>query len=153
MSTGIASLPSGRALALGKEARFAECHTEHSAKNPTKGPCWQILCRVLAGRHSAKVSSPSPRRRDGDFSLPSTAWHSTKSVSSVREKVLGKEAFVDVLFAEPSLTSATLGKTFVECFLGFAECFRHSAMHPVPVVITLHRAMVYSHARAYAAWN
>jgi hypothetical protein len=53
---------------------------------------------------------------------------------SAREQVLGKEAFADVLFAEPSLSSATLGKDFVECFLGFAECFRHSAKHPIPVV-------------------
>jgi hypothetical protein len=28
-------LPSAVALALGKEARFAECHTKHSAKNLT----------------------------------------------------------------------------------------------------------------------
>jgi hypothetical protein len=35
---------------------------------------------------------------------------------SAREKVLGKEVFVDALFAEPSLPSATLGKAFVECF-------------------------------------
>jgi hypothetical protein len=56
-------------------------------------------------------------------------------VPSVRQKVLGKEAFADVLFAEPSLPSATLGKGFAECFSGFAECFRHSAKHPIPVVI------------------
>jgi hypothetical protein len=46
-------------------------------------------------------------RRDGDFSLP-----------SVRQKVLGKEAVVDVQFAERSLPSVTLGKVFAECFLG-----------------------------------
>jgi hypothetical protein len=51
---------------------------------------------------------------------------------SAREKVLDKEAFVDVLFAEPSLPSATLGKDFAEYFLGFAEW--HSAKHPIPVV-------------------
>jgi hypothetical protein len=58
------------ALALGKEARFAECHTKHSAKYLTWGPLWWILCRVLSGRHSfaechlaghsAKTPSPSP---------------------------------------------------------------------------------------------
>jgi hypothetical protein len=37
---------------------------------------------------------------------------------SVREKVLGKEVFTDVLFAEPSLSSATLVKAFAECFSG-----------------------------------
>jgi hypothetical protein len=40
---------------------------------------------------------------------------------SAREKVLGKEAFADVLFVEPSLPSATLGKDFAECFSGFCR--------------------------------
>jgi hypothetical protein len=57
LGTSIASLPSVVALALGKEARYAECHIEHSAKNLIKGPRWQILCRVLVGRHSAKATS------------------------------------------------------------------------------------------------
>jgi hypothetical protein len=166
------SLPSVRAIALGKEPRpghrysfFAKwqglgtrqrgtlCRVSHRAlgKEPDKGTHWQILCRVLAGRQSAKsnfftecirihlanVSSPSPWRHDGDFSLPSTVWHSAKSLPSAREKVLGKEVFADVLFAEPSLPSATLGKAFAECFAGFAECFRHSAKHPIPVVTRL----------------
>jgi hypothetical protein len=48
-------------------------------------------------------------------------------VPSAREKVLGKEAFADVLFVEPSLPSATLGKDFV-------ECFKHLAKWPIPVV-------------------
>jgi hypothetical protein len=56
------------------------------------------------------------RRRDGGFSLPSTSWHSAKSLSSAQEKVLGKEGFADALCAEPSLPSATLGKEFAECF-------------------------------------
>jgi hypothetical protein len=46
-------------------------------------------------------------------------------VPSAREKVLDKEAFADVLFAEPSLPSV---------FQAFAECFRHSAKRPIPVV-------------------
>jgi hypothetical protein len=50
---------------------------------------------------------------------------------STREKVLGKEAFADVMFAEPSLLSATLDKDF-------AECFKHSAKHPIPVVYAKH---------------
>jgi hypothetical protein len=137
LGTDIASLTSGRALALSKESRFAECHTEHSVKNLTKGPadgffaeCWPIDTRQRGNffadcisRHLAKVPSPSPRCRDGRFSLP-----------SAREKVLGKDAFADVLFAEPSLPSTTLGKDFAECFSGFADCFRHSAKHPIPVV-------------------
>jgi hypothetical protein len=48
------------ALALGKEARFDECYTRHSAKYLTWGPLWRILCRALSGRHSAKTLSPSP---------------------------------------------------------------------------------------------
>jgi hypothetical protein len=105
------------ALALGKEARFAECHTRHSTKYLTGGPLWRILCRVLLGRHSAKVT-PLPsvawdtrqrlrlRHRNGCFSLP-----------SAREKVLGKDGYADALYDEPSLPSATLGKAFAEWFL------------------------------------
>jgi hypothetical protein len=55
----------------------------------------------------------------------------------VPEKVLSKEGFADVLFAEPSLPSATLGKAYAECFPGFAECFRHSAKRSIPVVFVL----------------
>jgi hypothetical protein len=80
------------------------------------------------------LPSPSPRRRDDSFSLPSTDWHSAKSVPSAREKVLGKEDFVDVLCAESYLSSVTLGKTRAEYFLGFAECFSHSVKLSIPVV-------------------
>jgi hypothetical protein len=52
-------------------------------------------------------------RRDDDFSLPSTKWHSAKSLPSARQKVLGKEAITDVQFAERSLPSVTLGKGVV----------------------------------------
>jgi hypothetical protein len=55
-------------------------------------------------------------------------------VPSAREKVLVKEAFANVLFAEPSLPSATLGKACAECFSSFADCFRHSAKRSIPVV-------------------
>jgi hypothetical protein len=55
-------------------------------------------------------------------------------VPSAREKVLGKEGFADVLFVEPSLPSATLGKACAEHFSGFAECFRHSTKRSIPVV-------------------
>jgi hypothetical protein len=51
------------------------------------------------------MPSPSTRRRNGYFFLP-----------SAREKVLGKEGFADALYAEPSLPSATLSKAFAECF-------------------------------------
>jgi hypothetical protein len=56
-------------------------------------------------------------------------------LSSAREKVLGKEGFADELCVESSLSSATLGKAFAECFSGFVECFRHSAKPSIPVVI------------------
>jgi hypothetical protein len=52
-------------------------------------------------------------------------------------KVLGKEVIADVQFAELSLSSATLGKEFAECFSGFAECFRHSTKILIPVVFII----------------
>jgi hypothetical protein len=39
-----------------------------------------------------------------------------KVLLSVREKVLGKEAFADKIIAEYSLSSVTLGKGFAECW-------------------------------------
>jgi hypothetical protein len=95
------------------------------------------LCRVpkkTLGKGSVTVTW----RRDGDFSLPSTKWHSTKSLPSARQKVLGKEAVADVQFAERSLPSVTLGKVFAECFICFAECLRHSAKELCPVVVVPH---------------
>jgi hypothetical protein len=92
------------------------------------------LCRVpkkTLGKGSVTVTW----RRDSDFSLPSTEWHSAKSLSSARQKVLGKEVVADVQFVERSLPSVTLGKVFAECFLGFAECLRHSAKERCPVVV------------------
>jgi hypothetical protein len=47
---------------------------------------------------------------------------------------LGKEAIVDVQFAELYLPSFTLGKAFAECFLGFAECFKHSTKKLISIV-------------------
>jgi hypothetical protein len=91
------------------------------------------LCRVpkkTLGKGSVTVTW----RRDDDFSLPSTKWHSANSLPSARQKVLGKVVVADVQFAERSLPSVTLGKVFTECFLGFAECLRHSAKEPCPVV-------------------
>jgi hypothetical protein len=73
-------------------------------------------------------------RHDGDFSLPSVKWHSANSLSSARQKVLGKEVVADVQFAEHSLSSVTLGKAFAECKIVFAECLRHSAKKLCPVV-------------------
>jgi hypothetical protein len=62
------------------------------------------------------------RYRDDRFSLPST----------------GKEAVADVLFAEISLLSVTLGKDFAECISGFAECFSHSAKRLILIVAVEH---------------
>jgi hypothetical protein len=107
-----------------------------------------ILCRVLLGRHSAKVT-PLPSvirdtRQRSRLRHPVTVTVAflyrvppgtrQTSLPSVREKVLGKEGFADALFAEPSLPSMTLGKAFAECFYGFAECFGHSAKRLFPVV-------------------
>jgi hypothetical protein len=53
---------------------------------------------------------------------------------SARQKVLGKEAVADVQFAERSLPSVTLGKTFAECKIAFAVCLEHTAKELIPVV-------------------
>jgi hypothetical protein len=57
-----------------------------------------------------------PRRRNGCFSLPSALWHSANHFAECPRKVLDKEGFADALCAEASLSSATLGKVFAECF-------------------------------------
>jgi hypothetical protein len=62
---------------------------------------------LTLGKEAVSVT----RRRNGHFSLSSAP-----SLPSAREKVLGKEGFADALFDEPSLSSATLGKAFAECF-------------------------------------
>jgi hypothetical protein len=105
------SLPSARQKVLGKEAvadvQFAE----------------RSLPSVTLDKGSVTVTW----RRDGDFSLPSVKRHSANSLSSARQKVLGKEAVADIQFAERSLPSVTLGKAFAECKIAFVECLRHSA--------------------------
>ena len=58
---------------------------------------------------------------------------------------LGKEVFADKLFNERSLPSVTLSKGFAEYILAFAECLRHSAKKPPPVV---HAGDLASHVRA-----
>jgi hypothetical protein len=88
------SLPSAIRQTLGKGNSFAECHLGHSAKTPSPSPgavTAAFLCRVLSGTQQT-------------------------TLSSAREKVLGKEGFADALCAETSLPSATLGKDFAECF-------------------------------------
>jgi hypothetical protein len=104
------------ALTLGKEVFFAECHTEALDKEPYMGtPLADSLSS--AGRQTlGKDAISVTRRRDGCFSLPSTTWHSAKSLPIAREKVPGKEGFADALCAEPSLPNTTLGKEFDECF-------------------------------------
>jgi hypothetical protein len=50
----------------------------------------------------------------------------------VRDKKYSAEKLLQ--FAELSLPSVTLDKTFAKCFPGFAECFRHSVKRLFPVV-------------------
>jgi len=50
------------------------------------------------------------------------------------QKTLGKDSFAESLFAECRLPSVTLGKAFVECFLGFTVCTGHTAKLLIPVV-------------------
>jgi hypothetical protein len=99
------TLSSALAGTLGKEY-FTECLQRDTRQSVFLIKNIYILCR------------------DVDFSL-----------TSARQKVLGKEAIVDVQFAETSLSNVTLGKAFANCFPGFAECFRHSAKQWFPVVL------------------
>jgi hypothetical protein len=87
-------------LTLDKEARFAECHTKHSAKYLTWGPLWWILCRVLLSRHSAKTLSPSLGAVTAAFLCRVPPGTRQTYLPSAREKVLGKEGFADALCAE-----------------------------------------------------
>jgi hypothetical protein len=59
--------------------------------------------------------------------MPSTRWHSTKTLPSARQKILDKEVVADVQFIETSLPKVTLDRDFVESVLGFAECLKHLA--------------------------
>jgi hypothetical protein len=107
------ALPSVRTIALGKEPRpghryrfFAECSGSGTRQRSS-------LCRVSykalgkepdmgipltdslpsAGRQTLGKDVVSvTRRRGGCFSLPSTSWHSTKSLSSARKKYSAKKA-------------------------------------------------------------
>jgi hypothetical protein len=63
-----------------------------------------------------KVSVIATWCRDGNFSLPRTRWHSSKSLSGARQKVFGKEVVADLQLTETFLPSVTLGKDFAECF-------------------------------------
>jgi hypothetical protein len=131
------SLPSVKTIALGKEPRpghryrfFAECNVSDTRQRGT-------LCRVpyvalgkepdmgtLPGGffaecprwHSAKTLSPSPVAVTAAFLCRVLPGTRQTSLSSAREKVLGKDGFADALCTEPSLPSATLGKAFAECF-------------------------------------
>jgi hypothetical protein len=92
-SAKIDSLPSAVWQTLGKVNSFVECRQGHSAKTPSLSPVAvtaAFLCRVLSGTRQT-------------------------SLSSAREKVLGKDDFADALYVEPSLLSATLDKAFAEC--------------------------------------
>jgi hypothetical protein len=95
MGTPLANyLPSAVRQTLGEANFFAECHLGHSANTPSPSTgvvTAAFLCRVFSGTRQT--------------ALP-----------SVREKIVGKEGFIDAMCAEPSLLSATLGKDFAECF-------------------------------------
>jgi hypothetical protein len=51
-----------------------------------------------------------------------------------QKKVLGKKAVANVQFTKTSLPRVTLNKEFVECFLGFAKCLKHSTKQSCLVV-------------------
>jgi hypothetical protein len=66
--------------------------------------------------HSAKSPSPSPIAVTAAFLYRVLSGTRQTPLASAREKVLGKDNFADALYVEPSLSSVTLGKEFVECF-------------------------------------
>jgi hypothetical protein len=112
-------------LALGKEARFAECRTEHSAKNLTWGPSLVDslssvlggtrqrlnLCRVLLGRHSAKLTP-----------LPSGVLD-TRQRSRLRHPVAVTAAFLCRVL--PGTRQTTVCRAF------FAECHTWQSLYRV----------------------
>jgi hypothetical protein len=112
-------------MALSKEARFVECHVKHSAKYLTWGPSLAdslpSAVRPTLGKgnsfaefrlgHSAKTPSPSPVAVTAAFLCRVLSGTRQTTLPSAREKVLDKDGFVDALYAEPSLPSAT-----AECF-------------------------------------
>jgi hypothetical protein len=65
--------------------------------------------------HSQTPPSPSTDVVTAAFLCRVFSGTRQTTLSSAREKVLGKEGFVDALCAEPSLLSVTLGKAFAEC--------------------------------------
>jgi hypothetical protein len=67
----------------------------------------------VSRRHSKK--SPSPGAVTVNF------------VPECPTKIFDKKTVIDVYFTKTYLSSVTLDKDFVECFIGFTECFRHSA--------------------------
>jgi hypothetical protein len=131
--------------ALGKEPDMGTLSGGLFAECP-RGT-WQRLnlCRVLLGRHSAKLT-PLPsvildtRQRSRlrhpvavttTFLCRVLPGTRQTSLPSARDKVLGKEGFADALVAEPSLPSTTLDKDFAEFFLWICRVLRALGKAPV----------------------
>jgi hypothetical protein len=128
-------LPSASPLDTRQRSLLCRVPTRALGTETGGGAHWTRLCRVPWQQTLGKGSVTVTWRRDSDFSLPSVKWHSANSLPSARQKVLDKEAVVDVQFVERSLPSVTLGKAFAECKIAFAECLRHSAKEMCPVVL------------------
>jgi hypothetical protein len=101
----VLSLSSVSKAALDKEVIFAECLPTHLAQKLCMGAHWSCLCRVPMSRALGKGCHD-------DF-LSSTFGYSAKTLSSARQKVLGKETFFDIKFTEGYLLSVTLDKEAV----------------------------------------
>jgi hypothetical protein len=97
----------------------------------------QTIRRVFSDVALDFIFSPFPLRH-GYFFLLRAKLHTSNSLPSAREKTLGKAGFADTFFGEWFSPSVTLGDRFTECFLGFAECLRHSAFTLFPVVDRIH---------------
>ena len=111
-------MPSAISAALGKERILKNLKTKNFAE-----------CRPVGTRQSRR------HRFLDHFLCRGLARHSAKALPSARQMALGKGCFFGHFFPECPLSSAALGKAFAECIWGFAECCRHSAKRPNPVVI------------------
>ena len=114
---------------VSKSATLPSVLPQHSAK-------WSV-CRVFLAstRQNDKFAECfSPALRHPLFS-PSVVFSSRQSLCRVPDrKHSAKLLFAGTVDVVCSLPSVTLGKSFAECFSGFAECLWHTAKLLFPVV-------------------
>ena len=122
-SAKFGALASARRVALGKDSNFAECFPEGTRQRPPFPP--RFARHVLPVPCRSPVRLPGLLSRSYFFAECDLAHGNT--LPSAREMALGKACFAVSLNAVCSSPWATLGKVVAEYFLGFPECFGHSA--------------------------